>query len=491
MLDPQAILRRQRLGLAIWDEKDWPLNPEYVAAVTPLVDSVRYQLRWLNALTVRARPEEVASLISLPFVRAVRPFRSQAVLTQRAVSKAKAPNARLDTLLSLTRNLTHLDSLQKAGLSGKGIRIALLDAGFKGVLSHPAFENLRQRQGIVATYDFYKGKEKVFQGSSHGLEVLSCVAGTFQGRPLGAAWNADFLLARVVKAFFAAHNEEDHWIAAAEWAERKGADIISTSVTYVENYRTPGEMDGQSSPVTQAAQIATQKGVLVVSAMGNQGDKRWRIMGAPADAEEVLSVGGTYPMIPQRLPMASVGPNARRKLKPDVAAPAFVLSALKGKKYGENTGTSFSCPLVAGIAACLLEKEPDLAPAQLLSRIQRAGHFFPYYDYDLGYGVPDMRLLLRDSIASATDSLFQVRLSKDTVWVELDTVYMRTDSTRFPYGHMLYYHLERPEQYLSAYQTFRLPNLTESHYFLRRRPTFGKMRIWMDGFLYEKRFNGE
>lgn len=490
-LDPHAIARRKRQGLALWEERDAPLNPDYLSAVAPQVDSVRYALRWLNALTVMATPDQVAALRHLSFIREIRPFRGEAVLTQSPVSKAGEDNPRLDTLLSLTRNLMHLDALEAAGWTGKNVRIALLDAGFKEVNKHPAFAALRARKGIVATYDFYDQREDVFRASTHGMQVLSCVAGLYGERQIGAAKDADFLLARVVKAFLATNNEEDHWIAATEWAERKGADILNTSVSYIENYRTPGEMDGQFSPVTQAAKIAVEKGVLVVSAMGNQGETRWRIMGAPADAPEVLSVGGTYPMIPQRLPIASVGPNARRQLKPDLASPAFVLSALKKKSYGESSGTSFSSPLVAGIAACLLQMEPELKPAELLARLQRAGHFFPYYDYDLGNGVPDMRLLLADSVAQSPDTLFRIELREDTVWVKLDTTFMQTDTTRFPYGHMLYYHLERPEQYLSAYQTFRLPNLSRTHYFLRRRPTFGKMRIWMDGYLYEQRFNGQ
>ena len=316
------------------------------------------------------------------------------------------------------------------------------------------------------------------------------MAGYYGERPMGAASEAEYLLARIVKQFFALGNDEDLWIAAAEWAEANGAEIINSSITYVENYLTPGEMDGLSSPVTQAAQIAAQKGVLVVCAMGNEGDKAWRIMGAPADALEVLSVGGTYPMVPLHLPMASKGPNSRRKLKPNVAAPAFVLAALHKNLFGESVGTSFSTPLVAGIAGVLRQQYPQLKPAELISRLERSGHFYPYYDYELGYGVPRMSRLLTDSVPVA-DSLFQIRLVEDTVWLDFDTIYMRKDTQNFPYGRMLYYHLERPEQYLKSYQGYRIPNNTASHYFIRQKPAFGKLRIWMDDYLFERRFNGD
>ncbi|MEL7341162.1 MAG: S8 family serine peptidase, partial [Bacteroidota bacterium] len=409
---------------------------------------------------------------------------------QAPVSKAGVDNPRLDTLLSLSHGLMQLDTLDKLGMRAKGVRIAVLDAGFKGAPQHPALAKLMQEKRVVKTYDFYKDRRNVYANSSHGLQVLSCMAGYYQDRPLGAATEAEYLLARIVKQFFALGNDEDLWIAAAEWAEANGAEIINSSVTYIENYLTPGEMDGLSSPVTKAAQIATQKGVLVVCAMGNEGDKRWRIMGAPADALEVLSVGGTYPMVPLHLPMASTGPNARRKLKPNVAAPAFVLAAIHKNLFGESVGTSFSAPLVAGIAGVLREQNPHLKPQELIQKLEQAGHFYPYYDYDLGYGVPQMDRLLADSL-QAVDSLFQIRLVDDTVWLDFDTLYMQKDTHQFPYGRMLYYHLERPERYLKSYQGFRIPNNTASHYFLRRRPTFGKLRIWMDGYLYERRFNGE
>ncbi|MEL6651490.1 MAG: S8 family serine peptidase, partial [Bacteroidota bacterium] len=169
---------------------------------------------------------------------------------------------------------------------------------------------------------------------------------------------------------------------------------------------------------------------------------------------------------------------------------AFVLAAMHKNVFGESVGTSFSAPLVAGIAGVLREQNPQLKPQELIEKMEKAGHFYPYYDYDLGYGVPRMERLLVDSIPTV-DSLFQIRLVKDTVWLDFDTLYMQQDTHRFPYGRMLYYHLERPEQYLRSYQGFRIPNNTASHYFLRQRPTFGKLRIWMDGYLYEQRFNGE
>ncbi|MEM6343276.1 MAG: S8 family serine peptidase [Bacteroidota bacterium] len=482
--------RRSQQNIALIDEYDRLVYQPYIDQVAKRVDSLRIHSRWLNAVSVRANTAQINAVFQLDCVERIQAFHSEAVLTQSPVSKAGEINPRLDTLLSLTHGLMGLDTLTALALNAKGVRIAILDAGFKGANQHPALQKLMQANRVVGTYDFYKDRQNVYANSSHGLQVLSCMAGYYEDRPMGAATEAEYLLARIVKQFFALGNDEDLWIAAAEWAEANGAEIINSSITYVENYLTPGEMDGLSSPVTQAAQIAAQKGVLVVCAMGNEGDKPWRIMGAPADALEVLSVGGTYPMVPLHLPMASKGPNSRRKLKPNLAAPAFVLAAMHKNLYGESVGTSFSTPLVAGIAGVLRQQYPQLKPAELISRLEKSGHFYPYYDYDLGYGVPSMSRLLSDSIPVA-DSLFQIRLVEDTVWLEFDTLYMQRDTQNFPYGHMLYYHLERPEQYLKSYQAYRLPNNTASHYFIRQKPVFGKLRIWMDDYLYERRFNGD
>ncbi|MEM7659231.1 MAG: S8 family serine peptidase [Bacteroidota bacterium] len=535
--DSAALARKTRLGLPESDSLDWPVSEQYLAAVADEVQEVRHRSRWLNAVSVEASPAALNQIADWKFVRAVVPFawagevasngtsrevpggptegrvRSEAEDGATANSERDRPQTatlsgwglaqrgevrgqkaevrelmsvkkpRFDTLLSLTRNLMELDQLAAAGLNGKGMRIAILDAGFLEADTHPALAEVRARGGILRTWDFYQGDSGVYHHSHHGMEVMSCIAGKYQGKDLGGAPEAEFLLARIEHRRREKAIEEDHWVAAAEWADRHGADLINSSVTYTFKRYTYSDMDGNTAPVSRAARIATQKGILVVASMGNEGKKKWQYLGAPADAPEVLSVGGSLPVWPQRNPFSSLGPNANRHPKPDVAAPGFVLTA-KGKgTYDENAGTSFAAPLITGLAACYLQQQPETLPTELAQRIREMGHFYPYYDYALGWGVPKVSRWLVDSLPEIAPT-FRVGFKGDSVILALDTLHMQ-DSVRFPYGHLLYFHLDGGAEGLLAYETIRLPNDAKYYFFLRRRQQ-GILRIWLDGFLWER-----
>ncbi|MDX2245670.1 MAG: S8 family serine peptidase [Bacteroidia bacterium] len=479
---PKARERREKNGLPMITETDIPVNEEYSCQVGERVLTLRHCLRWLNAVSVEATSEQIASVAVLPFVLRVEPFSSEAELTSFPSSTVN----RFDTLLTLVRRQMNLDLLLDSNLTGKGIRIAILDAGFQDADIHPAMERVRQYSRIVATKDFYEGDDNVYEHSLHGMQVLSCIAGMYEGRALGAAMDAEFLLARVEHETKEIAAEEDHWIAAAEWADKLGADIISSSVTYTDKRYTYADMDGKTAPVSRAAAIAVQKGMVVVCSMGNEGDEKWRYMGAPADVPGVLSVGGSLPVLPMRNPFSSIGPNVLNQRKPDISAPGFVLSAIKKDQYGENAGTSFSTPLIAGVAACMIQRYPEKTQAEIFDLLCHSGHFYPYYDYELGYGIADMARIL----ATENDSIFptfEVIHRSDSVILKMDMAYMYRDSTNFPNGRVLYYHLENEEGYLGAYFTIRLKNNTRYYFFRRRETSHGILRIWLGGYLYEER----
>lgn len=148
---------------------------------------------------------------------------------------------------------------------------------------------------IIATWDFVKNKEFVYDYSSHGTSVLTCIAGKIDDKKFGLAPGAEFLLARteITREVF---SEEENWLAAVEWADKNGADIIQRISCRIYLQKIfPKEMDGQTTLVTQYANLAASKGMLVINAAGNDGDKKWEVIGAPADADSVLSIGGIDP----------------------------------------------------------------------------------------------------------------------------------------------------------------------------------------------------
>ena len=418
---PEAQARRHRQRLPAFDATDRPVAPAYLARLAPLCDTVTLVSRWFNAVSCRATPAQAARLRALPFVRAVQAWPSArvAVASREAAAAADTTDTTVasalpaeispdDYRLARQQTLTlGARALARAGLDGRGLRIAIFDVGFTAVDRHPAFADLVREKRIVATYDFLNNRPDVFRGGVHGTEVLGCLAGRLPGGAhapyLGLAPAATYLLARTERLTGERYAEEEAWLAAAEWADRNGADLISSSLAYTEQRYFPEQMDGHHSLVARAAALAVRKGMLVVSAAGNDGEDDWRRIGTPADGDSVLAVGGLDPVSGLCAPFSSVGPSADRRVKPDVAAPGTVLTAVpRGLRYARLEGTSFSAPLVAGLAACIWQQQRELTAVELLRRLRQSGELYPYYDYAHGYGRPLAgRLLQREAPVEA------------------------------------------------------------------------------------------
>jgi len=280
------------------------------------------------------------------------------------------------------------DLFRQAGITGKGVRIAIFDGGFPNVDVLPCFKQVRDNNRIIKTWDFTRKKENVYGFSSHGTSVMCCIAGVdTSGKPFGLATDAEFLLART-EVNSEPFSEEENWIAALEWADQNGADIVNSSLGYTFNRYFPYQMDGKTSFVSRGAAKAASKGILVVNAAGNEGDKEnWKIIGAPADADSILSVGGVDPENGLHISFSSYGPTVDGRLKPNVCA-AGKAYAYGRKSPGVIYGTSFASPITAGFAACAKQTRPGIKAMDLLQEIQLSGHLYPYFDYAHGYGIP-------------------------------------------------------------------------------------------------------
>ena len=399
-----AQTRRKRQMLPAFEASDLPVRADYVAAIAAGVDTVTLISRWFNAVACRATAAQAAALRRLPGVAQVAawPTREATVAARPLVLPLQEPG-RSDPVISANdyllarRQTAHLDgpALRAAGLDGRGLRIAVFDVGFNGVPEHPAFRELVAGQRIVATHDFLKNRDDVFHSGGHGTEVLGCLAGRLPaaaggppGPALGLAPAAEYLLARTEQQLRERYAEEEAWLAAAEWADRLGADIINSSLAYTEQRYFPEQMDGRRSLIARAANLAARKGLLVVSAAGNDGDDDWVRIGTPADADSALAIGGLDPETGLHLEFSSVGPTADRRLKPNLSAFGIVLTTTARGGYERLEGTSFASPLVAGFAACLWQQQRQLTAMQLFRALEKSAELYPYFDYAHGYGRP-------------------------------------------------------------------------------------------------------
>ena len=391
-ISERALWRRSKVlppGQLI-DELDLPPNQSYVDQLRSHGVIIRSTSRWFNAVSAQLTGSQLVSVAALPFVASVMPVPVFSKQPQAATPVLKGPlmkregTTTIDYGESYTQlNALHVPDVHTHGITGSGVLIGVLDDGFNAHRTHPALRNLK----IVAEYDFVQSDsntsrapgEYATQGN-HGASTLSEIGGFYNGRLIGAAYGASFILAKTEIDSVEIQLEEDLYVEALEWMERLGADITSSSLGYCDWY-TWSSMDGKTATTSKAARIAARKGVLVVTAMGNTSGATVRrtdgqlALNAPADADSILAVGATY----ADGPLASfslTGPTFDGRIKPEVVTPGVNDFAV----YGDSdytpyfTGTSAATPLAAGVAALVLSANPTLTPMQLRARLLSTAH---------------------------------------------------------------------------------------------------------------------
>lgn len=441
--DSKAIERRAKHGLSLYDSTDFPVSSNYLEQLSPYVEEVRTQSRWLNAVSVEATTEQLQIVENLPFVKRTKPIRLQTLPVENQ-EDIEGLDDYEEGLLKKQLAVMQAFKFHENGIDGSGIRIAIFDGGFPGADEHPALQHIFDDDRVIATYDFTRNDEFVYKYNSHGTMVWSCIAGVIDGEPMGLATGADFLLART-EVTLEPYSEEENWLAAVEWADRHGADVINSSLGYINQRYFVQDMDGETSLVAHAANMAAHKGIIVVNSMGNSGSDRWKIVGTPADADSVLSIGGISPETQLHIGFSSYGPTADGRLKPNVSAYGTAVVAEPDGGYRTASGTSFSSPLVAGFVACAYQLKNDLTNMELFREIEKSGHLYPYYDYAHGYGIPQAGYFTDDNIPEPAPT-FDILAADNQIAVQIKDEYLTTHSRNY-----LFYHIAEKDGKIDKY----------------------------------------
>jgi len=474
--DTKAIERRLLHGVSLYDSTDFPLNTSYLQTITEHVDSISQTTRWFNAVAVYASENQLAYITKLPFVKEITLIKSTSYLSwDKVMDEAYSLNVFFTQKEVLSGQVERMGGhhFREHGYTGKGVRIAVFDAGFPSVNTHEAFSHIRNDNRILKTWDFVKKRENVYGHSSHGTMVLSCIAGKYGDTLLGLATDAEFLLARTEMSIREPFSEEENWLAAAEWADKNGAHIINSSLGYTKERYFYEDMDGKTSLVSRAANMAASKGILVVNAAGNEGSGKWKYIGAPADADSVLTVGGMYsgkkPLTSisymelrknYKIDFSSFGPSYDKRMKPNVCAygQAFVASK---NAYQTISGTSFASPLVAGFAACAYQKHKDFTNMDLFKAIEQSGDLYPYFDYAHGFGVPQASFFT-DTIKESYKPTFDFKKADEFLSI---IVFSNENEKTLPpchvshYKDLLFYHIQNPDKTLDKYYVVEVNNI--------------------------------
>jgi subtilisin family serine protease len=395
VVTPRALERRRlRSSPARPSRLDLPVAAPSVErlraiGIEPVVTS-----RWFNAVSARLTAEQADAVRALSFVRDVRPV-------GRLAPRRAAPAS--PVVIDYGPSQLQLDVINaraaiEAGYDGSGVVVGFLDTTFD--FGHPAFATTE----VLGQEDF-TGQP---QGSTHGLAVASVAVGFDEGALVGPGFGAAVLAATTEYAPTETHQEEDFFVAGMEWLEAGGADVVNVSLGYStfdagEGDYTYDDMDGNTTLVTQAADIAASLGLVVVTSAGNEGDDDWFYVTAPADADSVIAVGAIR-ADSTRSPFSSHGPTADGRTKPDVVAlGSGVVIARADGGYGSGSGTSFSAPAVSGVVAQILQANPALDPIAVRDVLRATASQADGPDNDLGWGVVDAATAVQQALALAAD----------------------------------------------------------------------------------------
>jgi serine protease AprX len=392
-LSQKAIDRRLKQNFPI-TEDDFPVNHDYVQGLTDIGAKVFFKSRWMNGVLVQCDQSLVPDIQALAFVSDIEMVAPGQRLLNGRLSSSQDDNAGTATELQL--NIIGLDSMHRKGYEGEGINIAVFDAGFPAVDISEYFTDLfaDNRVNLSVSHDFVFNTNNVFQYDQHGAKVLSVLAAYNQGEFVGSARKANFFLFVTEDTDSEYRVEEYNWLFAAEIADSAGVDIISSSLGYTTfddptmNY-TREDVNGKTALISRAAQFAADRGILIVNAAGNEGSNSWGIITPPADVADVMAVANIN-SFGYRSASSSIGPTADNRTKPDVAALGTNVSLVfPGGEIGQGSGTSYAAPLVAGLAAGLWQRYPDLTNRELMQAIKRTASQASQPDILLGWGVPN------------------------------------------------------------------------------------------------------
>ena len=399
-LTPKALERRQRQNIKI-DETDLPISQEYINAIEAVGGKVVAKSKWMGTVAVHCSDSMMVDKYKeLPFV-------SDALFVWRGKPKGETKTDSIrkypavETVVfgdyyargNSNIKLNNGQYLHDAGYKGKGMTIAVIDAGFNHLPEIGMLDNLdiKGYKGFV-----YENEDLFNNANQHGLNVLSCIGTNKPMQFVGTAPEASFWLLGSEDARSEFPIEEDYWATAIEYADSLGVDVVNTSLGY-NNFDFPAtsylheDIDGKTALISRAAGAAGQKGMLVVISAGNSGDSEWEKITPPSDAFNILTVGAI-----QRdsiiTSFSSRGLTEDLRIKPDV----MTLGA-NSVVVGDNglvtykSGTSFSSPIMCGMAACLWQAFPTLTNKEIIDVIRESSNNYEHPNKDYGYGIPDMK----------------------------------------------------------------------------------------------------
>ncbi|MFA5834255.1 MAG: S8 family serine peptidase [Bacteroidota bacterium] len=428
-ISERAQLRRSKVLQQNISSEDLPVSDSYLLELKAKGITVENTSRWFNAATAylsQAQYEQVQSLSFVQSVERVSTFKRKELPKSESFIPQLSKQAAGKFVYGLSQShMTAINAIavHNIGISGRGVLVGMLDTGFRWKI-HEAMQNMK----VIAEYDFIqKDTNTANEGTdglsqdSHGTSTMSLVGAYKDGQLVSPAFNANFILGKTEYVPSETNVEEDNWVAAIEWMEARGVDVVSSSLGYKEfdagqKSYVYTDMNGKTATTSKAATIAARKGVVVVNAMGNEGaNLNPPSLTTPADADSIISVGAVSGS-GILAGFSSNGPTSDGRMKPDVMAHGigtYAATASKTGYTGSSQGTSLATPLVAGVSAMILSAHPELTPIQVRDALRTTASNADKPNNSIGWGIINAyKAVLNNGMVISTDP--EISLTQDS-----------------------------------------------------------------------------
>ncbi|HZJ79514.1 MAG TPA: S8 family serine peptidase [Dysgonamonadaceae bacterium] len=404
-LSQKAIDRRivQNVDL---DATDFPVSSVYKRMVKEQGVAIVAESKWLNTLVVQCSDslqirdvEDLDFVDSVKFVWRGKPVEGEERMRPRLRTVECSTDTLHDSWFGVSApqfNLHNARNMHKAGFLGQGVDIAVIDAGFTNVDVIPSFAH-----SFIVGHKNFVPDGNLFSSLDHGTKVLSTMAINLPHKVMGSAPKASYYLLRSEDEQSEFPVEEDYWLSAIEYADSVGVRLVNTSLGYNEfddsalDY-THKELTGRNALISQAVDLASDKGMLIVGSAGNEGNKFWQKITVPGDSEKMLTIGAVT-LDSTIVSFSSTGPTADGRIKPDfVSVGSGAITIGQGGEIGSDNGTSFSSPFLAGLIGSLWSVNPQLNRNELIDIVRRSAHQFHNPDTIFGYGIPNFEIAYQE-----------------------------------------------------------------------------------------------
>lgn len=421
-LSGHAVARRIQRGepglASVVALQDAPISPVYEEDLFRRGFKIEQRSRWLNAVTAWLSEDDVRQIAPLPYVREIRPVAHIFPDIQPLIPVSPVIPERVSSNCPSSRfgpSCTQLDVVNaippiERDINGRGVILGFIDNKFSANSAAPfSHRSLRHilddgRLGEFRDFTNMDSSQICSYSSSHGMAVASIAVGYHEGILIGPGYGATIYAAATECSSYERNIEEDNFVAAVEWMEARGVDVITASLGYLgfddgQRSYTRHDLDGNTGLTTIAMDAAASRGVIPINSAGNSGFRGPQTITMPADGHSVIAVGGIWPD-GQIFDRSSRGPTADGRIKPDVTAQGVAVDFASGMDgYERMSGTSLAAPMVAGIVAQILQVNRHLKPRDVWNLLTSTASRSNAPNNDYGWGIVNADAAIMSAVA--------------------------------------------------------------------------------------------